>query len=117
MTAVAIVLSVPLILEFVFAPVNLWTGRTIGNFVRFTGFDPWIGKTFFAPVKLATAVLLAAGLAVRDLSIAGAASALALSALYIVRLLGRTRRDPAGLLGFTLFGALAAALLAVRLGT
>jgi hypothetical protein len=115
MKTIAIILSIPLILEFVFAPVNLWSGRTTGNFVRFTGFDPWIGKTFFAPVKLATAALLAAGLAVRDLSVAGAASALALSTLYIVRLLGRTRRDPAGLLGFTLFGALAAALLAMHL--
>jgi hypothetical protein len=117
MKTVAIVLSIPLILEFVFAPANLWRGQTIANFVRFTGFDPWIGRTFFAPVKLAIAALLAAGLAVRALSIAGAASALALSSLYIVRLLSRTRRDPAGLLGFTLFGALAAALLAVRLGT
>jgi hypothetical protein len=86
MKTVAIVLSIPLILEFV-----------------------------FAPVKLATAALLAAGLTVRDLSIAGVASALALSSLYIGRLLDRTRRDPAGLLGFMLFGALAAALLAVRL--
>jgi hypothetical protein len=117
MKTVAIVLSVPLILEFVFAPVNLWTGRTLGNFVRFTGFEPWIGRRLFAPVKLATAVLLAAGLAVRDLSIAGAAAALAISTVYIVRLLGHTRRDPAGLLGFTLFGALAGALLAVRLRT
>lgn len=115
MKTVAIVLSIPLILEFVFAPMNLWTDRTIGNFVRFTGFDPWIGKTLFAPVKLAIAALLATGLAVRDLSIAGAASALALPTLYVVRLLERTRRDSAGLLGFTLFGALAAALLAVRL--
>ncbi|HEX5450047.1 MAG TPA: hypothetical protein VFW85_08325 [Gaiellaceae bacterium] len=117
MKTVAIVLSVPLILEFVFAPMNLWTGRTIGNFVRFTGFDPWLGKTFFAPVKLATAALLAAGLAVRGLSIAGAAAALAVSTVYVARLLGRTRRDPAGLFGFTLFGALAGALLAVRLHT
>jgi hypothetical protein len=117
MDTVAIVLSVPLILEFAFAPVNLWTGRTIGNFVRFTGFDPWIGRTLFAPAKLVTAALLVAGVAVRDLSIAGAGLALALSAVYVVRLLGPTRRDPAGLVGFTLFGALAAALLAVRLGT
>jgi hypothetical protein len=117
MKTVAIALSVPLILEFLFAPANLWTGRTIGNFVRFTGFNPSIGRTAFAPVKLATAVLLAAGLAVRDLSIAGAASALAVSTVYIVRLLGRTRRDPAGLLGFTFFGALAGALLAIRLRT
>jgi len=32
----ASIVSVPLILEFLFAPMNLWTGRTIGNFVRFT---------------------------------------------------------------------------------
>ena len=36
MRIAAIVLSVPLIVEFVFAPLNLWTGRTIGNFIRFT---------------------------------------------------------------------------------
>jgi hypothetical protein len=117
MKTVAIVLSVPLTLEFVFAPANLWTGRTVGNFVRFTGFDPRIGKVIFAPVKLATAVLLVAGLAVRDLSIAGAVLALAISTVYIARLLGRTRRDPAGLFGFALFAALAGALLAVRLRT
>jgi hypothetical protein len=117
MKTVAIVLSAPLILEFVFAPANLWTGRTMGNFVRFTGFDPRIGSALLAPVKLATAALLAAGVAVRDLSIAGAALALAVSTVYIMRLLNRRRRDPAGLLGFTLFGALAGALLAVRMRT
>jgi hypothetical protein len=117
MKTVAIALSVPLILEFVFAPANLWTGRTIGNFVRFTGFDPRIGRTLFAPVKLTAAALLTAGLAVRELSIAGAGLALAISIVYIMRLLDRQRRDPAGLIGFTLFAALAGALLAVRLGT
>jgi hypothetical protein len=117
MKTVAIVLSAPLILEFVFAPANLWTGRTIGNFVRFTGFQPRLGKTLFAPVKLASAALLAAGVAVRDLSIVGAAAALAVSTVYIIRLLNRGRRDPAGLLGFILFAVLAAALLTVRLRT
>src|SRR5262249_50283131 len=115
MRIAAIVLSVPLIVEFVFAPVNLWTGRTIGNFVRFTGFDPRVGRRLFAPVKLATAALLAAGLAVRNLSVAGAVLALAISAVYVTRLLGPDRRDPAGLLGFLLFGLLAGGVLALRL--
>jgi hypothetical protein len=111
----AVVLSVLLILEFVFAPLNLWTGRTIPNFVRFTGLDPKVGKTVFAPVKLATAVLLAAGLVSRGLSVAGATLALVISAVYVARLLDPRRRELDGLLGFTLFGLLAVALLAVRL--
>jgi hypothetical protein len=110
-----LILSAPLILEFLFAPFNLWTGRTIDNFVRFTGFDPRIARTIFAPVKLVTAVLLAVGLAIRGLGIAGAACALLISMVYIGRLLGRGRRDPAGLFGFALFGLLAAALLVVRI--
>jgi hypothetical protein len=40
---------------------------------------------------------------------------LAISAVYLVRLSARGRRDPAGLAGFALFGTLAAALLVVRL--
>jgi hypothetical protein len=115
MTILAIVISIPLILEFLFAPFNLWTGRTMDNFVRFTGFDPWVARTLFAPAKLASAVLLLVGLFVWDLSVAGAILALVISAVYVVRLLGRGRRDRAGLVGFLLFGLLAAALLAVRL--
>jgi hypothetical protein len=115
MSILAIVLSAALILEFAFAPVNLWTGRTIPNFIRFTGLNPRVGTTVFAPVKLATAVLLSIGLAMRSASIAGSVAALAISVVYILLLLGRDRRDPAGLLGFTLFGLLAGALLAARL--
>lgn len=114
MAAAAIALSIPLILEFVFAPVNLWRGRTIGNFVRFTGLEPRIARMWFAPVKLVTAGLLAAGLAIRGLSLAGAASALAVSLVYLIRLAGRGRRDLAGLIGFALFGLLATALLVVQ---
>ncbi|MGH3025320.1 MAG: hypothetical protein ACRDLR_02620 [Gaiellaceae bacterium] len=117
MRILAIILSAPLILEFVFAPINLWTGRTIGNFVRFTGFDPAIARVLFAPAKLVTAALLAGGMAVRDLSLAGGTAALAISCVYIARLLERPRRDPAGLFGFSLFGLLAAALLVVRIQT
>jgi hypothetical protein len=29
-------------LEWAFAPFNLWSGRTLENFVRFTGFQPWV---------------------------------------------------------------------------
>jgi hypothetical protein len=114
-TAPAIVLAVPLILEFVFAPINLWTGRTTANFVRFTGYDPRVATTLFAPVKLVTAALLVVGLFVRGAGIAGAATALAVSAVYLARLSARSRRDPSGVVGFALFGVLAAALLALLL--
>jgi hypothetical protein len=117
MTAAIWILSVVLITEFVFAPVNLWTGRTMRNYMRFTGLPPWFATSVLAPVKLATALSLAAGLAVRALGIAGAALALAISCFYLVRLAQPGRRDPAGLAGFTLFGALASALLALRLAT
>lgn len=42
MTVAAAILSVSLILEFVFGPLNLRTGRTMDNFVRFTGFRPTV---------------------------------------------------------------------------
>ena len=114
MTAAIWILSVPLIAEFVFAPVNLWTGRTMGNYTRFTGLPPWFATRILAPLKLATAVLLMAGLAIRALSIIGAALALTVSCFYLVRLAHPQRRDPAGLAGFAVFGALACALVALR---
>jgi hypothetical protein len=86
MSVLAVILAVPLILEFV-----------------------------FAPIKLITAALLVVGVFIRGIGIAGASIALAISALYLARLSARGRRDPAGLVGFGLFGLLAAALLAVRL--
>ena len=115
MTAAIWILSVPLIAEFVFAPVNLWTGRTMGNYTRFTRLPRWSATRVLAPVQLATAMPLTAGLAVRALSIAGAALAVAVCVFYLARLAGPGRRDRAGLAGFALFGALACALLAVRL--
>lgn len=117
MTVAAVILSVPLILEFTFAPVNLWTGRTMDNFVRFTGFRPPVATLMFAPAKLITAALLIAGVFAVSLGIAGAALAVAIPAVYLARLAGPGRRDPSGLVAFTLFGALAAALLAVRLAS
>jgi hypothetical protein len=107
------IFSLPLIAEFVFAPFNLWTGRTMDNYLRFTGLPPWSATHLLAPVKLVAALLLAAGLALRALSITGAAGALAVSCFYLARLVHPGRRDRAGLAGFALFGALACALLIV----
>lgn len=100
-----------------FAPVNLWTGRTMSNYTRFTGLPPWSATRVLAPVKLAAAGLLAGGLADRALSIAGAALAVAISGFYLARLAHPGRRDPAGLAGFAIFGALACALLALRIAS
>jgi hypothetical protein len=85
-TAAIWILTILLTAEFVFAPVNLWTGRTIGNHARFTGPPPQFATHVLAPLKLATARALAAGLALPIVSIAGAAAALAISCFYLARL-------------------------------
>jgi hypothetical protein len=110
-----VIVSLLLAAAFVFAPVNFWTGRTIGNYIRFTGLPPRFATHILAPAKLATAVLLIAGLGVWVLSIAGAGAALAICCFYLVRLAQPTRLDPAGLTGFAIFGELACALLALRI--
>jgi hypothetical protein len=113
----AIVVSVPLILEWAFAPFNLWSGRTLENFVRFTGFQPQVATRLFAPVKLALAALLIAGLALPALGVAGAAGTVLISVAYLARLLAPGRRDAAGIVAFALFGLIGATLLTVRLLT
>jgi hypothetical protein len=115
MTVVAIVLSALLILEFVFAPINLWTGRTMDNYLRFTGLPAAFATRVLAPVKLVTAIVLVVGIWLVPFSIAGAVLALAISCGYLVRLAAPARRDRAGIAGFAIFGALALALLVVRL--
>lgn len=115
MTAAAVVLGVLLLAEFVFAPINLWTGRTMPNFTRFTGLDPRLARGVVAPVKLVTAALLAVGLFSRAVSIIGAGLAVGICAFYLLRLSSPARRDGLGLVAFTLFGALAVALLALQL--
>jgi hypothetical protein len=48
----------------VFAPFNLWTGRTMENYRRFTGLLPdAVATRVLAPIKLITAVTLLVGLA------------------------------------------------------
>jgi hypothetical protein len=105
-------LSLLLVAEFVMAPINLWTGRTLP---AFTGFTPATARRIFAPVKLAGAVLVALGLALRAAGIAGAAAVTAVCAVCLIRLLAPQRRSTAGLAGFLLFGACAAVLLAMQI--
>jgi len=114
-TVALVILTLLLAAEFVFAPVNLWTGRTMANFTRFTGLPPRFATRVLAPVKLLTAAALVAGLAVGALGVAGATAALAISGFYLVRLAHPARRDPAGIGGFALFGALAGALLVLHI--
>lgn len=109
------ILSVLLIAEFVMAPINLWTGRTMPLFTRFTGFAPTVARRVFAPVKLASAVLVGVGIAVPALGVAGAAIVTAVCLLYLVRLSAAGRRDRSGIAGFALFGAWAVGLLILQL--
>jgi uncharacterized membrane protein YphA (DoxX/SURF4 family) len=116
-TIAAVIVTLLLAAEFSFAPFNLWSGRTMGNFTTYTGLQPRFATHFLAPVKLVTALLLVVGLFLRPASIAGAALAIAISGIYLVRLAAPGRRNPVGLTGFIVFCALACALLALRLLT
>jgi hypothetical protein len=109
------ILSVLLIAEFVMAPINLWTGRTMPLFRRFTGFDPQVARRVFAPVKLASALLVGAGIAVPVLGLIGAAIVTVICLVYLVRLIAPGRRDASGIGGFALFGAWAVGLLVLHL--
>lgn len=55
MTVAVVLLSIPLTAEFVFAPINLWTGRTMATFARFTGHGPRAATYIVAPLELASA--------------------------------------------------------------
>ena len=110
MIIAAWVLSLLLIAEFVMAPINLWTGRTMPLFTRFTGYAPTVATRVFAPVKLASAALVALGLVLPAAGVAGAAIVTGVCALYLIRLSAPGRRDASGIAGFTLFGSWAVAL-------
>jgi hypothetical protein len=111
----AIVLSVLLIAEFVMAPINLWTGRTMPMFLKFTGHSERTARQVFAPVKLVGAIAVAVGIALKPVSVAGAAILTAVCAYYLVRLAAPGRRDPSGIFALVLFGAWGAGLLALQL--
>jgi hypothetical protein len=116
MTVLLYLLSVPLIAESGYAPVNLWNGRTTANWVRFTGLSSRSAQVFAAPAKLATAALLILGLVWRPAGLAGAGSCLAIALFYLARLGHPARRGAVdGIAAFALFGSLGAALFAVQL--
>ena len=112
MTAVVWICSVLLIAEFVMAPINLWTGRTMHNFTNFTGLSPSVARNVFAPVKLVAALLIAIGLAVHPLAVAGAVLLAVVCAVYLIRLAAPGRRDPAGVAAFGI-GLISAVVLAI----
>lgn len=116
MTLALYLMSVPLIAESVFAPVNLWTGQTTANWVRFTGLPARSARLFAAPAKLVTAALLILGLAWRPAGLAGAAACVAIALFYLVRLVHPARRRAVdGVVAFALFGGVGAVLFAVQL--
>lgn len=115
MTVAIWILSLPLIAEFIMAPINLWTGRTMQNFTSFTGLHPSVARTVFAPVKLGGAVLLAIGLAASAAGLAGAIIIAIVCAAYVLLLAAPGRRDPAGLIFFGAGLAMSIALIALRI--
>jgi hypothetical protein len=114
-TALLWICSVPLIAEFAVAPFNLWSGRTIANFQRFTSLPARTATGALAPVKLAGAGLLAIGLAVPPAGVAGAAVIVLVSGFYLVRLAGRERHHADGIVAFGVSLALALAVLGLQL--
>ncbi len=115
MTVVLWLCSLPLIAEFAVAPFNLWSGRTMSNFLRFTGLPASVARHAFAPAKLAAAGLLAVGLGVAAWGAVGAAITGLISLVYLVRLASPRRRYPDGIAAFTLTLALALAVLVLQL--
>jgi hypothetical protein len=115
MTLLLYLMSVPLIAESAFAPVNLWRGRTTANWIRFTGLSTRSAHFFAAPVKLVTAGLLIVGVAWRPAGLAGSAACVVIALFYLVRLAHPARRGAVdGLAAFALFGGLGGALFAVQ---
>lgn len=115
MTIALWVCSLPLIVEFLVAPFNLWSGRTMPNFTRFTALSPSLATRVFAPLKLAGALLLATGLVIRGSGVGGAGLIALLSGAYLVRLAAPSRRHTDGLVAFGLTFALALAVVVLQL--
>lgn len=110
MTVALWLCSLPLIGEFAFAPFNLWSGRTLPNFVRFTGLPPAVAHRVFAPAKLLACGLLVAGLDVRAASMAGGLLTGLISVAYLLRLAAPNRRHVDGIAAFSLTFALSVAV-------
>ncbi|MFF4650456.1 hypothetical protein [Streptomyces sp. NPDC001380] len=114
MTAVVVILSILLILEFSFAPVNLVTGRNAPLFTQFTGISSRNAMLVVAAVDALGALLVAVGLFAPKVSIAGAVLITALCAWYLVMMV-RHGHFGSGLVGFLLFGSWSVGLLWAQL--
>lgn len=75
-----------------------------------TGLSPWTGRNVYAPAMLVGAALMTVGLAIRPMSIAGAAIITGICAVFLVRLAAPGRRAALGIFAYLLFGGLAVAL-------
>jgi hypothetical protein len=114
MTAVVIVLSILLILEFSFAPVNLISGRNAPLFTQFTGITSRSAMLAVAAIDALGALLVAVGLFAPKVSITGAVLLTALCAWYLVMMV-RHGHFGSGMVGFLLFGSWSAGLLWAQL--
>lgn len=115
MTVALWICSLPLIAEFAVAPFNLWSGRTLPTFARFTALPSYLATRVFAPLKLVGALLLAAGLASRGPGVVGAGLIALISGAYLVRLAAPCRRHADGLVAFGLCMALVLAVMVLQL--
>jgi hypothetical protein len=114
MSVAILILSLMLIAEFVASPIHLWNGRNMHFFTEFTGFSPTTGRNLFAPAMLVGAALMAVGLAIRPMGVAGATIITSICAVFLIRLAAPGRRATLGIFAYLLFGGLATALLALQ---
>ena len=110
------VLAVVLAAEYVFAPINLWTGRTLAVYRRYTGLPVQFARWALAPVKLATAAMLLLGLMWQRAAVARAAVSIAICLFYLFRLARPGGRDGTRIAAFSIFGAPSVALLVLQAG-
>lgn len=113
-TALIWILSILLILEFVFAPVNLITGRNAPLFTEFTGIESRTAMLVVAGLDALGALLVAIGLFAPKVSVAGAVLLTALCGWYIVMMV-LNGHFGMGMIGFLLFGSWAVGLLWAQL--
>ncbi len=113
MSILSAALSVPLILEFTFAPINLVTGRNAHLFTEFTGITNRKAMLAVAAVNALGAGLLTAGLINRQAAVLGALVIGGVSAWYLIMMM-KNKHFGIGVPAFLLTGALALGILLER---
>ncbi|MGH3415582.1 MAG: hypothetical protein ACRDVE_06885 [Actinocrinis sp.] len=113
MSILSAALSVPLILEFTFAPINLITGRNAHLFTEFTGLTSRPAMLTMAALNAAGAGLLTVGLINRQAAVLGALIIGGVSAWYLIMMM-RNGHAGIGVPAFLLTGALAVGILLER---